>query len=392
MKIRIFLSVALMIAGIFSMNVNAQLKVESTGKVGIGIGELEEPVSQLAIGGVGNANTRLFLSSEEGTMTANQYGISSAMNMTLYDVIMCSIEGKANGVAKTLIGIRGEAIASSGIVGLPGNMGCQNSSIGVYGIAGGSIRDNYGVLGTLQANGGKGAGIFGSSDGGAGEFQMDGRYAGYFRGKTKVNGDFYAVSLNTYNPYPLQESIIRDGALISNLLSLQTIQYSIHDSIKNETQLHYGINPEVMQKLFPNLVQTESKGYSINYVELIPLLITKIQELSAEVESLKQDKAEQSYRQAPAQNVLSEKSILYQNNPNPFSVDTKIAYQLPSSTKNAALYIYDMNGLQIAEYPIAVYGENAVIVSARTLDAGMYLYSLIADGQIVDTKRMILTK
>jgi hypothetical protein len=33
-----------------------------------------------------------------------------------------------------------------------------------------------------------------------------------------------------------------------------------------------------------------------------------------------------------------------------------------------------------------------VVINAGNLDAGMYLYSLIADGQIVDTKRMILTK
>ena len=51
-----------------------------------------------------------------------------------------------------------------------------------------------------------------------------------------------------------------------------------------------------------------------------------------------------------------------------------------------------MNGSQVAEYPIFSFGEGCVIVSANALDAGMYLYSLIADGQIIDTKRMILTK
>ena len=33
-----------------------------------------------------------------------------------------------------------------------------------------------------------------------------------------------------------------------------------------------------------------------------------------------------------------------------------------------------------------------VVISAGEFSAGMYIYALIADGNIVDTKRMILTK
>ena len=36
--------------------------------------------------------------------------------------------------------------------------------------------------------------------------------------------------------------------------------------------------------------------------------------------------------------------------------------------------------------------SGSVEIKAAGLNAGMYLYSLIADGQEVDTKRMILTK
>ena len=85
-------------------------------------------------------------------------------------------------------------------------------------------------------------------------------------------------------------------------------------------------------------------------------------------------------------------AILYQNNPNPFTTDTRIGYSLPASTSSASLYIYNMNGAQIADYPITTFGEGSVIIKAGVMDAGMYLYSLIADGQVVDTKRMILTK
>ncbi|GHU66010.1 hypothetical protein FACS1894123_12000 [Bacteroidia bacterium] len=37
-------------------------------------------------------------------------------------------------------------------------------------------------------------------------------------------------------------------------------------------------------------------------------------------------------------------------------------------------------------------GQNSVMIQGSTLQAGIYLYSLVADGQEIDTKRMILTK
>ena len=44
-----------------------------------------------------------------------------------------------------------------------------------------------------------------------------------------------------------------------------------------------------VQKLYPELVQEDGNGYmSVNYMELIPLLVNAVQELSAKVDA--QDK------------------------------------------------------------------------------------------------------
>ena len=43
-------------------------------------------------------------------------------------------------------------------------------------------------------------------------------------------------------------------------------------------------------------------------------------------------------------------------------------------------------------YPINNMGHGSVQVNGLSLNAGMYLYSLVVDGRVVDTKRMILTK
>ena len=51
-----------------------------------------------------------------------------------------------------------------------------------------------------------------------------------------------------------------------------------------------------------------------------------------------------------------------------------------------------MNGEQIDEYVISERGNTEVCIDGETLKPGMYLYTLIADGTVVDTKRMILTR
>jgi hypothetical protein len=83
---------------------------------------------------------------------------------------------------------------------------------------------------------------------------------------------------------------------------------------------------------------------------------------------------------------------LAQNIPNPFSESTVINLQLPASLAKAYLFLYNMQGTQIMKFEIIERGLTAVTIEGYALNAGMYLYTLIADGKEVDTKKMILTK
>ena len=51
-----------------------------------------------------------------------------------------------------------------------------------------------------------------------------------------------------------------------------------------------------------------------------------------------------------------------------------------------------MNGKQLEQIVIEERGSASVKIDGYKFEAGMYLYSLIADGAVVDTKRMVLTK
>lgn len=54
--------------------------------------------------------------------------------------------------------------------------------------------------------------------------------------------------------------------------------------------------------------------------------------------------------------------------------------------------ILNMQGVKIDQFNISERENTFITIEGYSLKAGMYLYTLIADGKEVDTKKMILTK
>ena len=163
----------------------------------------------------------------------------------------------------------------------------------------------------------------------------------------------------------------------------------------------YGFLAQNVKEVFPELVHTDSDGYMyVDYIGLIPILVQSINELRVRLEAVTVEKQEQDtpLMLSPQQAAQSEieagltAARLYQNAPNPWSSETVIRYSLPQDVKQAVIYIYDMQGAQLKSIPAPGRGESQVTVTAHDLKAGMYLYALVADGALVDSKQMILTK
>ena len=130
--------------------------------------------------------------------------------------------------------------------------------------------------------------------------------------------------------------------------------------------------------------------------QLHPLLVQSVSELRAQVVSLQ---GAQTYnvraRNGSETGVGSsalDVPVLEQNDPNPFTQTTVVRYTLPESVKSAFLYIYDLNGTQIDQKTLQDRGKSSVTLEAGSLAPGMYLYALVTDGKVIDTKRMIITK
>jgi len=139
--------------------------------------------------------------------------------------------------------------------------------------------------------------------------------------------------------------------------------------------------------------KNENDPYGIRYATFVVPLVKAVQELSAKVEEQQQMiNALLLKNDSSTEDTNSQGVILYDNVPNPFSTDTEIKMRLPEKTQQATVIIFNLEGKQLKSFTVTNRGETSVRVSSDDLGAGMYLYTLIADGKFVDTKRMILAK
>jgi hypothetical protein len=75
--------------------------------------------------------------------------------------------------------------------------------------------------------------------------------------------------------------------------------------------------------------------------------------------------------------------------PNPFAEQTVIGYNIPQNFNNAQILFYDNNGQLIKSVDIKTAGKGQLNVFANDLSNGTYSYTLVVDGKIIATKRMI---
>ena len=216
------------------------------------------------------------------------------------------------------------------------------------------------------------------------------------------------------NVTSLRDANSSEGSTLDNLLSLDIIKYDLkrpgrqvvletkqEKSSKDQEadkygteRKHYGVSAQELQTIYPDLVTEGQDGYlAVNYTELVPILIRSIQELKQELDEVRGAEA------APARSVAAairtataaNGNVLYQNTPNPFKEKTTIRFSLAPDAQNVSICIFDMTGKMLKRLPVSQ-GENSVSVNGYELGEGMFLYSLLVNGQEVDTKRMVITK
>ena len=397
-----FLSM-LMIASCFGV-ANAQLMVDEEGKVAVGIETYEELNSQLAVNGRGETGVAVHVNTSELTGLKINRSSTSGSSYGIY------VNNVSSGFGN--YGVYGNCYRTSG--------SSSYESYGVAGIAGGSNQGyNFGVAGFLGDS--YGAGVFGTASNMLGSISVNGSYAGFFHGDVYVTGNISAPILITPSDYRLKKDVKAvSTSCLDNVLDMSVVEYkykqreleTVGDTSVAKgkraawydeqsavmTNKHYGFVAQELQEIYPDLVVEGDDGYlGVNYIEIIPLLVRSIQELNAKVEQYENGnapikKAQTRSTEEEATDIDAVVSALYQNEPNPFTESTIVRCDVNEEVVKADLYIYNMNGDQIAEYAVTGRGATSVTIDGGSLNAGMYLYALIADGKVIDTKRMILTK
>ena len=119
-------------------------------------------------------------------------------------------------------------------------------------------------------------------------------------------------------------------------------------------------------------------GYSFSSSQMIDYILIKYSQFSG-IQTISQ--------------TMPKIYILNQNFPNPFNPITKIRFSIPKISY-VQLRIYDVLG-KIKEVVVNEQlhpSEYELVVDASNYSSGTYFYQLIADGNVIETKKMVLLK
>ncbi|MBA3682913.1 MAG: tail fiber domain-containing protein [Bacteroidetes bacterium] len=249
-----------------------------------------------------------------------------------------------------------------------------------------------------------------------------GAYAAYFSGDVFSNGVTTSLGGFVSSDKTIKKDIkpIANGLDILNKIQPKTYfldNSNVPQLNLGDNRLQYGVIAQELETVLPELVkeitvanQIDNNGKeiytakqlkSVNYTALIPIIITAVKEQQQIIE--KQQKqidallaintaASERNKTLTQTNIeLSDKNaiVLDQNVPNPFAENTSITYTIPSTFKTAQIIFTGIDGKIIKTAEIKESGSGKINVFAADLSSGLYTYSLVIDGQVKETKKMI---
>ncbi len=197
---------------------------------------------------------------------------------------------------------------------------------------------------------------------------------------------------------------------LKEIMKLHAVKYNWKNNQQEGDKL--GVLAQEIQKVLPEVVRDydyvvdETTGkktkvatdrLGVMYSDIIPVLINGMQEQQKQIEDLKAmvqqltGTSAQSLSNNNQQVTLNnaENASLLQNKPNPVQGNTSISYK--AAGKNLQLLFADASGKTIKQIQLSG-AEGNISVDCSNLTAGSYTYTLIADGKIIDSKKMIVSK
>lgn len=386
-----------------------RMTFKSTGRVGVGN---QSPAAKLDVkGGSGLADTVPVINAlvkksgnfdvigiQSASQPAAGYGIGmsgTGNNIGVYGFGSVGVIGSAAGADTT--------VANTGaLYGVQGIVNTAAYAIGVYGEATAG-NYNYGVYGYQPDTAGSKS------------------WAGYFQ------GDLFAFRFYQASDARLKQNIKPITSATEKLMQLNPATYTFRTEEFSQMSLpkgaQIGLIADEVEKVFPELIKQstiapryknhikisdEFSFRSVDYIGLIPVLIqsakeekaalnakdNQIADLTAKVNQL-QDQITQiknalATSAAERASLVNTTATLGQCSPNPSNGNVRIAYSVPSG--NAFITFTTMKGEIVKTINITQAGDGVLQIEKSNLTEGNYFYSLYVNGNLVDTKTMVLIK
>ena len=225
-----------------------------------------------------------------------------------------------------------------------------------------------------------------------------------------VNGFVNRIGEQTPSDKRLKSNIKTFDKGLQEVLQMNPITFDYKSEFINSDRNHIGLSAQEIQKIVPEIIGTasyvgekKSKEEYLNIYdnEIKFLLINAIKEQQELIEDLqteiKEIKSSQSLGNIESdQDIKLEHiegvAVLGQNTPNPHNGHTFISYYVPENSIAAEIQFYTQQGQLIKESTINDFGEDVLKINADDLPQGSYLYSLVVDGELISTKKMMVAK
>ena len=243
----------------------------------------------------------------------------------------------------------------------------------------------------------------------------------------EVVGNIKASGTVTSSDKRLKNNIRNFDKGLAEVLSLNPVSFAYNGKGgTNSGENHIGLIAQEIQKVVPEMVESfehkiiqeatleeglkvlgEESYLQIKDSEIKYLLINAVQEQNAlignqasEIEELRNIISELRKEISQIASIgLNEQNIsledvatLGQNNPNPFNESTKIPYSIPATSKKASITFFDNTGKILKSVDINQFGKGTIDLSNTGLPAGSYNYSLVVDGKIIESKKMMVVR
>lgn len=169
-----------------------------------------------------------------------------------------------------------------------------------------------------------------------------------------------------------------------------------------------GIIAQEVQQVAPYMIgkftYQDSTGKQEEYLDydasaLTYILVNSVKELKQENAALQAELSSIKNELAMIKQMLLKQTgepgsvaRIWQNAPNPYSQSTTIRYQVPTSAMSASIKVFSLTGQELHSIDLSGKTAGEVILETGKLEAGTYVYTLLVDGQAVDSKKLVLQK